>query len=1169
MGGSNASAHQTPTLVLLGAPAVVLANGERLSLERHDAALMALLVLDGPQARQDVATLLWPAVPQSKAMTSLRQRLFRLRRAVGHALVTEDGALQLAEGVSHDLDPLASLDDDAVASPSEFSLLAGHHHPAGEPLSERLQALRERWQQARAAALESRADALEAAGDLRGALRLAQRLRAGQPASEQAARRCMHLHYLLGDRGQALEAYARCRDHLQEHLGLAPDDQTRRLARLIESSGLPGRPPAVGPVPSALARPPRLVGRERLWAQLQTAASARLPVLLRGEPGIGKTRLVSDFARSHGRPLVVRPTAEMGREPYAMAQALLTAWRTQWAVSDPAGSAAAAEMARFVPAHWHWGPASTAAPEKRRLAWALGELLSPWAGQPGACLVVDDVQWADAASLELLLAWLDGRTDAGDDTAPCWVDATDAAKPVPPARPAVILTVRPRAMPAALQQWLQAESATQAVLDLSLGPLDAQGLADLLDSLQPGDEPAAGAADARDADRSTAGAAASAPATTARAQDLLRRTGGHPYIALELLRQEVGARQADPRGGTGLAAATSDARLRTLLVRRIGHLPAAAQQVLQVLSVAGSAVPGRPVQMASGLAPAELDLALHNLAQAQLLDEDGRVFDVVAEAMASDIPAPLARRLHERLALARAQAGDAPAHVAAHWRAAQRWPEAAQAFVDAAQSAQRQGRPFEALSCWDDAADAFARAGQPADHAWALQQSLDPAHLAGPGSPLLARLDRFDAVAATDAQRLAAALARARALLNASDGRAALAAAQQALALARRLGDARAEVVAVAWLGLALALTGQQGEGLALLRAMREQADSLSDPRAQLDFHGALGYALHLVGDYAEALDAFRQSWALALAAGDLGEALEQAVNSMVCLNSLGRRAEALAAGEQMRDLWQRMGRPDSVTAISGQVQLAVLLVGEGRFAEALDGLLASLAIWRRNGPPAWRIITEHRLARLYLCLGQPARASQVLSPLEDDRDAGRAVMRVMVSYRIAQLSGQVDRATLQQALARHGAELSAMDLRSLRLLLAADAPADEALTLARQVCADAERDADEPARHHALLRMALAHAALGQGTQAAHLARQAWTDSPPQLLDSDRPTACWWTHQAALAGGDAALASRALQAGQDWLSASLPHVPEAMRSGFLELNPVHRALMLARAASV
>lgn len=1152
LGGSNASACETPTLVLLGAPAVLLPGGDRVALERHDAALLALLVLDGPQARQDMATLLWPAVAPSKALTSLRQRLFRLRRSAGHALVSEDGALQLAAGVAHDLDPAANLDD-LRASPSEFHLLAGHHHPPGEPLAERLQMLRERWQQARAAVMEARADALEASGDLQGALRLALRIRTGQPASERAARRCMHLHYLLGDRGQALAAYARCRDHLREHLGLVPDEQTQRLARLIESSQLPGRPTALGAVATALARPPRLVGRDRIWAQLQTASAMRLPVVLRGEPGIGKTRLVGDFARTQPRAMVVRPSVDMGRVPYAMTTALLTEWRSRWASGDAAGTAAAAELAHIVPPEWCWSGTGAAAPQTRRMARAVGELLAAWAGQAGACLVVDDVQWIDAASLDLLLAWLDGTRGSADAAA-----VEPGAALAPTVCPPVVLAVRTRSMPSALVQWLQTRAATQSVLDLTLGPLDAPALAALVSSLQaPGEDgtiPGCLSEHAKDP------------------QDLYRKTGGHPYIVLELLRHEVTAGRMPTRAGSRTAAADTaarvDARLRALLLRRIGHLPPAPQRLLQLLSLAGTAVPDEVVRSLSGMDDADLAAAWQVLSGAQLLDEDGRVFDVVAEAMVSDVPVPLARRLHERLAQARAKIGDAAALVATHWQAAGRWPEAGAAWVAAAHAARRQGRPLEALAAWDSAARAFDRAAMPAEQADALIKCLEPAQLVAPSADLMERLDRLDAVALTDAQGLVVALARARALLNSSDGQAALGAAHRAMALARATGDEDAELSASAWLALAQAMAGARDEGLALLETLLPQAERPGALRPRVDFHGARGYALHLAGDYVAALSAMEQAQSLALAIGDIGEALEQTNNRMVCLGSMGRRDEALTTGEQMLGLWRRMGEPDSVNVTSSQVQLAALYAGAGRFSEALDLLQSALAIWQRTGPTAWRIITEHRLARLYLILGQAARAAQVLTPLAGDSDAGRATTRVMVEYRIARLGGLAATTPLADALAQHAPELSAMDRRALMLLLAADAPADRALALAEAVAGEATGEADAPARHHALLRMALAHAALGQGRLAGDLVRQVWTGGPlPPLLDTDHASACWWIHQAAMAAADTALAAAALQEGQRWLEATLPQVPEAFRASYLDQNPVHRALLLARPA--
>ncbi|MEK8050890.1 AAA family ATPase [Ideonella sp. DXS22W] len=1129
-------------------------------LERHDAALLALLVLDGPQARQDVAALLWPAVPQAKALSSLRQRLYRLRRVVGHALVSEDGALQLADGVAHDLHATAELVG-ASASPSEFLLLAGHHHPPGEALSERLLALRERWLQARVAALEARADTLEGEGELTAALDIAQRLRAAQPASERAVRRCMRLLYLLGDRGQALAEYERCRVHLRTHLGLAPDDDTEQLARLVESARLPGRAPAGALTPAvALLRPPRLVGRDAVWARLQAAAHARLPVLVRGEPGIGKSRLVGDFGRSHARALVLRPAPEARHLPYSLALAWLEAWRALGlAVPEPAE--AIQSLALVAPPQWGWGPAAPGAEQPRRLAQALAALLAPWARRSDACLVVDDLQWADDPSLALLLAWLDLAGTAG----------------LPP----VVLAVRSQSVPPVLSRWLLARqgamnadaqaarsdragatasptSATApvptpavaaSVLDLHLGPLDAAGLADLLASLQQG----------------------TAQAPAAEVQSLLRRTGGHPYIVLEMLRQGPGARVPQARGAreAGVAAAADaaaglDARLRALLVRRVGHLPPLAQRLLQVLALAGGDVPDGVALQACGLDGPDLAEARRQLAAAQVLDDDGRAFDVVAEAVQTDLPTALAVRLHQRLAQALADAAAPPERVALHWAAAACFAQAAQAYRAAAQAAHLRGRLQQALAFHDAAAAAAAQAGEPEAQWTDLHCGLAVALLLDTDQGLHQRITSLAALARHDQQHLLIAQAQARAAINASDADAALPVAERALVLARQLSDAAAELRAAGWLGLARVLNGRVAPGLALLRGMLGRIEAVADPRARLDFFGAHGYALHQAGDYAGALQAFEQTLRLAESLGELGEALEQANNRMVCLGSLGQRDEALRAGEHMLVLWQRLGRPESVSAMSGMVQLAALYAARGRFAEAIERLQSALAVWRQSGPAGWRIITEHRLAVVYLRLGQHTRALQVLTPLGDDDDAGRAAMRVMVACRIAHQRGDAVLPRLRQALADFGPRLSAMDRRALHLLLAAHLPADDGLALSAQVAEEALAASDLPARRHALARQAHCCARLGQHEYARALAAEAWgPGGEPALLDLDHSSYCWLVHETAAAVGDAALAAAAQAEGCRWIRAALPHVPEAFRDSFLHRNPVHRSLML------
>jgi predicted ATPase len=47
--------------------------------------------------------------------------------------------------------------------------------------------------------------------------------------------------------------------------------------------------------------PPVLVGREREWAQIEAAWEARRPVFVFGERGMGKSRLMADFAQARGQ----------------------------------------------------------------------------------------------------------------------------------------------------------------------------------------------------------------------------------------------------------------------------------------------------------------------------------------------------------------------------------------------------------------------------------------------------------------------------------------------------------------------------------------------------------------------------------------------------------------------------------------------------------------------------------------------------------------------------------------------------------------------------------------------------------------------------------------------------------------------------------------------------
>jgi DNA-binding SARP family transcriptional activator/tetratricopeptide (TPR) repeat protein len=1099
--------------VLLGEPSIQVGDAPPHRLERREAALFALLILEGPQARAVLAERVWSGVEPRKALSSLRQRLYRLRRATGHLLLTDDGPLNLAPGVKHDLHP----DQVLVGPATEFELLGAHHYPPGEPLSERVQRLREGWLLMRSEYLGRAADAAEAAQRHDEASALAERLLLLQPASERAHRRCMRLHYLSGDRGQALAAYTRCRTRLQQLVGVGPDEETQALAAMIESSTMAAPRAATSVAQVALALPPRLVGREGALTRLRQAWDERRVVVLSGEAGIGKSRLALEFGRARGQLCWVAAQADERHTPYA--------WVTRWLRAlgpphAPVESWVLPELARLLP---EWGDAADGALEPPRLRQAISALES--APRQADAWLFDDLQWIDAASLDLLLAHLDERG---------------------PAAHRLLMCVRDSAMPGPLAAWLRA-NATQ-VEHILLGPLSDDGVRQLLQSLQPASLPPE-----------------SVPAAAA---SLMRLTGGHPLVLLEWLRAGHAPWRAD-----GPHAAQAQARLAELLSARIGQLPPSRLRLLQLAALAGASASWPLVAAAAGRLQSEAVDDWHALVDAQFIQADGAPTDAVRQVVLATLEPGQRAAFARALAELMSAQGAWPERVASLWVQGGRWAEAADCWQRAALRARQLSRRAEEMALWDQAAHSHDLAGH-IDRAWQARSAAAAAGLlVEDARQLTQRLQALLAMARTPDQQLDARLGQARACLNAHEGLAAREAARHARDLARQLGDEGREVAAITWHGLALAMTGEVVAGLEELRSCERRAQSRHEVRLRMDFQGALGHALHLAGRFEEAMAALTAAASLAEQLGDLGEAFEQWGNVATCANSLGQTDDAIRHGERALHFWRRLDQPRSVTAAAGQSQLAASLMGVGRFAEAQTMLHWALACFVESGPPAWRAITEHRLATMYLRLGQPARARQTLSPLADDATAGLRMMRGLIECRIEQRAGRNITANLQalvKELVDESKEpLQPMDRHALWLALAAELPDVNAAALARQVLRETNEQQpgsagrpDGPAAVHARARLALALAGLGLTDEARQEVRLAWAHAAHTgALDIDRASLCRLIHQAASSAGDARTADAAIRAAEAWIQRALPQVPAALRHGFLRQNPTRRAV--------
>lgn len=1110
-------------LHLLGQPRLQSSDGGRQhTLPVKDAALLAVVALEGPIAGERLAALLWPQATARQAETSLRQRLFRLRRHTQATLVVSGTQLRLAPDVDTDLAPaLRALAGDTQAAPVELlgDLAVDDELPE---LAAWLHVQRRQWQARCQGVLAAAAEQHEKTGALARALVYAKRLAEADALAEHAQRRLMRLHYLRGDRAAAIAVFEHFERRLKDELGTRPSAETIELMATIERSAAQ-LPAHRAVVPVSLIRPPQLVGREPELAALARCWAAGRVFVVSGEAGVGKSRLLQTWVDARDGVIGMQARPGDADVAYALLARLLRALHAR----HPPATDQVPALALLLP---ELGAAPAVTGEAQRAvvhrAVEAGLQAAMAAGLVG--LVVDDLHFADAASLDALQALV----DAPPLRALCWGLAQ---------RPAATAVASP------LQRLLEEAGRLEP---LPLGPLDGAQLTALIASLAvPGLDPAR-----------------LAPA-------LLRHAGGNPMFSLETLKEML---LAD--GGRAWAAGErlpQPASVAALVARRLTQLTEPALRLARTAALAG---PAFDAELAAAvLAQHPLDLAgpWQELEAAQVIREGEFAHDLIFEAVRASVPEPIARWAHHRIAQHLQQRGAAPEVLAPHWAGAGQWAQAGAAHAAAARRARAASQRHHEAQSWRLAAEAHERAGALPQAFAARCESIDALIVVHGVTHAQAVIDALLAAAQTDGERVAALTARAKAALMAADHATGVAAAAQALALCPGLDSPWPGFEAARLHAVGLAQAGQPQRALAVIEPLRAlidtAADTTTDATADTErrsrFWSDYAYVLNGARRLRDTAGALEQAIAGTQALGDLAEQATLTVNLATVRGNLGQADAALALARQALALQDRLGATDGPEGAVVQTYAGLYSAMAGRYGEALAHLDAALAGFERDHQPVWRAVAANHQAQCLIDLGQYARAQQALAypppPLDHVQARGATI-----AARLARMQSQSTQAGqhLARALALLGPGADPQVRLHAWLEAAVQAPPDQAVAHCDAVVAEAGalECAALEMKAHLLRADALRRAGHADMAAAALRARVPLLSS---LQPADLPLGqAWWlVAQVFEAAGDEAAASQALAQGVHWLhQVALPHVPPAFTASFMQRVPSHGALLAA-----
>jgi DNA-binding SARP family transcriptional activator/RecA/RadA recombinase len=424
-------------------------------------------------------------------------------------------------------------------------------------------------------------------GDAHGAARAAADLTAADPLDEALWAFRIDAEHAAGNTARALSLFEEVRADLERTLGVDPGRVLRDAhTRVLRASTAD---PAA-PLDAADIAAPPIVGRGSILARIDAAvhrAGMRRGtiVILEGDAGMGKTHLAeAAVARASARGFTTASTRSVdgaGVPPMWIWRRILTAL-----IGDDA-------LARVESAD-----EDSAAPDEllRRRSQAIADRFVAGVTAP-TLVVLDDVQWADAAALATLR-----MIGASIDDLPLVIVVTART---PEAR---------RLDVASTLAFLARQSGAQRH---RLAPFDAGEVRELASRV-----------------RGSLG--------TADAGILHRRTGGNPFFVHALLAQEA-----------PLSSALPDSVAELVLVR-LAILTPTEREIVEQAAVGGLEIDIALVAAATGSTPAEISTAMDAAVQAGLVrdGETGPAFvhSLARDAVVSALPRARSAELHRAYA---------------------------------------------------------------------------------------------------------------------------------------------------------------------------------------------------------------------------------------------------------------------------------------------------------------------------------------------------------------------------------------------------------------------------------------------------------------------------------------------------------------------------------------